>query len=174
MIGLGQFCRLLAIVLAVPLSSTANCLAQEVGVVDLTQIVPRVDLRQPPPRNYEVIGCRGGIHEMHNCDRSTKHAGAGAVRTTLVWLDRSEYAVGDRQKFEVRIENVGSAPIKIPFSPQLADLQPKDPKDPRQKFRYSELWVQLWIEGGEKWSVSTGAAVTLYGTSGHPDTMLTL
>jgi len=50
--------------------------------------------------------------------------------------DRSEYAVGDRDKFEVRIEDVGSVPIKIPFSPHLAALRPGDAS---QKFGYSDV-----------------------------------
>jgi hypothetical protein len=59
-----------------------------------------------------------------NCDVPNAPKDAGALRTTLVWLDRDEYAVGDHQKFEVRIENVGAVPVEMPFSPHLADLQP--------------------------------------------------
>ena len=58
--------------------------------------------------------------------------------TSLLWLDRSEYRVGEEEKFEVQIENVGSQPISIPFSPHVADLQAEDPG---QQFGYSTLIV---------------------------------
>ena len=70
----------------------------------------------------------------------------------------------------MRIENIGSAPIEIPFSPHLADLQPEDAS---QKFRYSELSVDLWI-GGVTWSANTAATVILYGANTNADKMLTL
>ena len=94
------------------------------------------------------------------------------MRTTLVWLDRDEYAVGDDQKFEVRIENVGSVPVEMPFSPHLADLQPVVAS---QKFGYSVVRVQLWI-GGARWDEtdSRWSEVALYGGNQHPGTMLTI
>ena len=58
-------------------------------------------------------------------------------------------------------------PIKIPFSPHLADLQPEDAS---QKFAFSEMTVKLWI-GGARWDADTGGNVTLYGADRHPGTM---
>jgi hypothetical protein len=54
-----------------------------------------------------------GRHD--NCDVPNAPKDAGALRTTLVWLDRDEYAVGDHQKFEVRIENVVQCQSKCRF-----------------------------------------------------------
>ena len=69
------------------------------------------------------------------------------------------------------IENVGSVPVEMPFSPHLADLQPADPS---QKFGYSLVTVQFWI-GGTKWEwTSSEGDVALYGASQHPGTMLTM
>ena len=93
------------------------------------------------------------------------------MRLSLVSLDRTHYKVGDASKFEVKIENTGSVPIRIPFSPHLADLQPKDPA---QKFSYSELQIVLWIAGGELWSANTGGSVILYGDDDHHGTVLSL
>jgi hypothetical protein len=145
----------------------AKCLAQEVGSVDLTEVTARTDLRRPPP-TPGASGARGGNHEVHACFDSTNNA--GTLRTTLASLDRTQYRVGDEPTFEVTVENVGSLPLKIPFSPHLADLQPADPG---QKFTYSELAVVLWI-GGTQWSANTGGGVALYGAEDHADTMLTL
>ncbi len=164
-----QFAPWIGIVLAVNLSSSVISVAQEVGFVDLTQVQARMQLRQPAPQKGEAVGSRGGITEFHECDHSTKDG--GTVRTALVWLDRDEYVVGDQNKFEVRIENIGSVPIKIPFSPHLADSQPEDPS---QKFQFSELTVELWIVGGERWSSNTGGAIYLYGSARRPGTILTM
>jgi hypothetical protein len=157
----------------VTLSSSVTGVAQEVGFVDLTQIVARTELRHPAPRSDEATNIRGSIvdsrHDYCDIPNAPKHA--GALRTTLVWLDREEYAVGDQQKFEVRIENVGSVPVEMPFSPHLADLQPADPS---RKFGYSRATVQFWI-GGTKWEwTSSEGDVALYGASQHPGTMLTM
>ena len=165
----------LAASLAVMLGSGA-CLAQEVGFVDLTQIVARTELRRPAPRSDEATDRRGGggiVDSRHDhCDVPNAPEDAGALRTTLVWLDRDEYAVGDHQKFEVRVGNVGSAPVEVPFSPHLADLQPVDAS---QKFGYSVARVEFWIGGTRwEWTSSEGGDVALYGASQHPGTMLTM
>jgi hypothetical protein len=77
-----------------------------------------------------------------NCDVPNARKDAGALRTTLVWLDCDEYAVGDHQKFEVRIENVGAVPVETPFSPHLADLQPVDAS---QQFGYSVVRLEFGL-----------------------------
>ena len=61
--------------------------------------------------------------------------------------------------------------MRVPFSPQLADLQPQDAA---QKFAYSELRVVLWIAAGEEWSANTGGLASLYGSDEHPNGMRTL
>jgi hypothetical protein len=166
-----QFILWLGISVAVTLSSSVTGIAQEVGFVDLTQIVARTELRQPAPRNGEVSERRGGTGVSHDCALfPNARKDAGALRTTLVWLDRSEYEVGDHEKFEVRIENVGSAPIKFPFSPHLSDLQPADAS---QKFGYSVVIVKLWI-GGARWDTNSGDGLALYGANQHHGTMLTI
>ncbi len=105
--------------------------------------------------------------ELFGLGRSTQQA---SLRTTLVSLDNTYYQVEDQPRFEVTVENVDSAPLRLPFSPHLADLQPEDPA---QKFAYSELQVVLWI-GGKTWDANTGGAVSLYGADDHAHTMVTL
>jgi hypothetical protein len=136
--------------------------------VDLTKIERRVNLRRPRATS-PITGGYHGIQQTDSCRDSANNA--RALRASVVSLDRTHYQVGDGSKFEVTVENTGSAPIRIPFSPHLADLQPKDPA---QKFSYSELHVVLWIAGGEHWSANTGGGVVLYGDDDHPGTMLSL
>ena len=159
---------MLMIVLGVALSATVTCVAQEAGFVDLTGIAARTDFRHPVAQDDMARQARRPAGKLPDCPANS----TPALRTTLLWLDRSEYKVGDEEKFQVQIENVGSAPMRIPFSPHVADLQPEDPG---QKFGYSTLIVVLWL-GGETWSESqgSGSEIALYGADDHPDTMLTL
>lgn len=136
--------------------------------MDLTKVTARVELRRPKQISTEGKGW-GGIERYEPCLGSANPA--GSLRTTLVSLDRTHYQVGDESRFEVTVENVGSAPLKIPFSPHLADLQPEDPA---QKFAYSELQLAVWIAAGAEWSTNTGGRVTLYGDDDHPGTMMQL
>ena len=161
--------RISCVTLAVALASVgANCLAREIDFVDLTKVAARTDLRRPAPT--QGIGrAHGGILADHRCSSTMKTM--GALRTTLVSLDRMHYQFGDKPTFEVTVGNVGSTSLEIPFSPHLGDLQPEDPA---QEFAYSELRVVLWIGAETAWSANTGGSVTLYGAVDHPDTMLTL
>jgi hypothetical protein len=155
----------LTLAVAVTTAGSAPCLAQEVGSVDLTQLSARTELRRPLTGASRL---HSGAREIHACRDSMSNA--GALLTTLVSLDRTHYQIGDEPRFEVIVENVGSAPLRIPFSPHLADLQPRDPA---RKFRYLELQVVLWIAGRE-WSENSGGGVRLYGNDDQPDTMLNL
>src|SRR5438445_11723198 len=161
--------RICCVTLALTIASAvvASCAAQEVGFVDLTKVTARTDLRSPQPTR-ESNKARGGINQVQDCD-SIKNE--GELRTTLVSLNRTHYQDGDEPKFEVTVENVASAPIRIPFSPHLADLQPENPA---QKFAYSELRLALWIAAGTHWSATTccGDGTVLYGVADHPRTML--
>jgi hypothetical protein len=156
------------IVLAVALAATVTCVAQEAGFADLTGVVARTEFRHPANHDSAPLHARGAMGKLQDCSVD----GAPTLRNTLLWLDRSEYRVGDEERFGVQIENIGSAPIAIPFSPHVADLQPADPG---QRFGYSTLIVVLWL-GGETWSESqsSGSEIALYGAEDHPDTMLTL
>jgi hypothetical protein len=145
--------------------------AQQAGSIDLTQIEPRLELRQPPVREGDPTGHRGAITHSSSCSPIPKDA--SSVQTTLVWLDRDQYSETDRPKFEARILNTGSVPIKIPFSPHLAAFQPKDPG---AKFSFWEMFVTLEIiivARNVEWYVSGGGAA-LFGNESHPGTMLTL
>jgi len=147
----------------------SNCPGQEVGFVDLTKIAPRVDLRHPPSTGKADEPREGtGFEDLHSCP--LPDAKNAVFRTTLISLDRSYYQVGDEPIFEVTVENLEATPLHIPFSPHLADLQPKDPAE---KFPYRELQVELWI-AGRNWRSNSGGGFRLYGDENHPGTMLAI
>lgn len=142
--------------------------AQEVGSVNLTRVTARTDLRRPggtPPAGAQLTG----THSIMPCFDSAQPT--GALRASLVLLDRTHYQIGDEPTFEVTVENIDSTPLRIPFSPHLADLQPEDPA---KKFAYSELQLVLWVAAGEAWSVNTGGGISLYGADNRAGTMVTL
>src|SRR5437764_14522920 len=95
----------------------------------------------------------------------------GALQTNIESLDRQRYSDGDWLMFEVIIKNVGSIPLKIPFSIDLAELQPEDAA---QGFRYSALQVSLLAAAGNNKRVIGLAMVRIYGAEGRPNTMVTL
>jgi hypothetical protein len=95
----------------------------------------------------------------------------GALHTNIESLDRQRYSDEDWLTFEVTIKNVGSIPLKIPFSIDLADLQPEDAA---QGFRYTALQVSLWAAAGKNQHVIGLAILRIYGADDHPNTMVTL
>jgi hypothetical protein len=147
----------------------STCSAQEIASLDLTKVNRRVDLRRPQATSL-VTGRYSGTEQTTPCfDSKSK---AGALRASLLSLDRTHYRLEDEPIFEVTIENAGFTTIRIPFSPHLGDLQPDDPG---KKFAYSELHITLWIAAGDdQWDANTGGVVVLYGDNDHSGTMLSL
>src|SRR5262249_40021280 len=158
--------RTFIVVPALAIASAAVCSAQEVGSIDLTDPSAQAELRRPAHKHGETAV--SGISETHDCNHDEK--GTAALKIILVSLDRNVYTVDDEPRFQVRIENVGSKAIKLPFSRYIAELQPADPA---QKFAYYRMVLELWV-GGKYWESNTGGEVTLYGDDVHTGTMLTL
>jgi hypothetical protein len=158
----------LFLTLAVAAAFSSLSSAQEVASLDLTKVAQRLNLRRPPATSPVTRG-DNGIENTRPCF-DNKHS-AGSLRTTLVSLDRTHYQVGDKPRFEVTVENIGSAPIRIPISPHLADLQPKDPA---QQFAFYEFRIALWIVADDRWSTDSGGRALLYGANDQANTMMTL
>ncbi len=97
-------------------------------------------------------------------------AAPGELRVNLTYLDRSEYFDGDTAEIETTIENVGKIPLQIPWTPHLAGLQPEDES---AKFGVYELQVGLFLNWGERYSISLGW-LNLYGDPTQPGTIVTL
>jgi hypothetical protein len=159
--------RHLTLALAAATVLLSTCLAQEVASMDLTKVEARVETRRPKATSEETGGYSGAEFAKYCSDPTHK---TGAFDTSLS-MDRTHYEVGDEPRFEVRLQNTGYVPIRIPFSPHLADLQPKDPA---QKFSYYELQIALWIAADKRWSTNMGGSAILYGNDSHANTMLTL
>lgn len=92
-----------------------------------------------------------------------------ALKTALLSLDRFAYAPDDSAEMEIKIENVGSVEMIIPWDPHLADLQPADEK---QSFHYRSFAVVLHLTNtANKSQESIFEAAHLYGVTEKPDTL---
>ena len=158
----------LTLILSAIAALLAICRAQEIASVDLTKVEGRVSLRRPKATSH-MTAARSGAQSITRCPDSNQNS--GELDTSLVSLDRTQYQIGEEPKFEVRLQNTGSIPIRIPISPNLADLQPKDPA---KQFAYYELEIVLWIAADGRWSTNTGGSAALYGNDDYTNTMLTL
>ena len=142
--------------------------AQVIAFLDLTGVKPQLDLRYPPSPpakcNKEGVCSGGGYSGM---SIACGGAAPGELQVNLTYLDRSEYFDGDTAEIETTIENVGKIPLQIPWTPHLAGLQPEDES---AKFGVYELQVGLFLNWGERYSISLGW-LNLYGDPTQPGTM---
>jgi len=147
--------------------------AQEVRYIDLTAVEQRTELRYPPgpPAAPSHSGLSGSVF-------SGGGIGTGAdgapdfrdPRAVGVYLThRTESQIDPSQSFQVefKLVNTGTAPIEVPVSPHLSDLQPPDAS---VSFKY--LTLQLIINVVE--NPRPDAYVQLYGRPDHEGTMVTL
>jgi hypothetical protein len=161
-------CALLAAGLT---ASIVSASAQDIPSLDLTGVVPRLELRYPigPPAMCDENGaCRSG--GFGSVALACGGAAPGELRVNLSYMDRSEYVDGDEAEIEVILQNTGAIPLEIPWSPNLADLQPADES---ARFAVYELQVGLFVNWGADYSISVGW-LNLYGDRTHPGTIVTL
>ena len=142
--------------------------AQEVKYIDLSVAPQRTQLRHPPtpPCKDGVCGGYGGGGVADDApDKSAPHA----LGVYLLRVDPTEVNPAQPFEAEFRVLNTGLAPIEIPVSPHLSDLQPADESAP---FSYFSLTLVVSIEGD--WRHPAFAFVELYGMKEHDGTMLAL
>jgi hypothetical protein len=132
--------------------------AQELGFWDLTSAAPRDRTRQPRSGRGSGGGVGGG--------NGGSLKPAGPVRLTLLYVDAT-LARGEREiTYEVEIENVGDKVIEVPLDPNLADMEPPDPK---LSYEY--------ISGGPGLDLADAAGpisvggLALYGSAARPGSL---
>lgn len=159
------------------LLSATTLAAQEVAYLDLVDVKPRTELRHPappPPVCKEDGTCTasGGLTSGWVGDGFVAANEPRALKTSMPFLDRFSYAPDDVAEMEIKIENVGSMDIVIPWSPHLADLQPEDEK---QIFHYRSFAAVLKLTNTEDKSQQLFIeAAHLYGITEKADTLKTL
>jgi hypothetical protein len=156
--------------------SAAGLMGQEVAYLDLVDVKPRTDLRSPPsppPVCREDGSCSGEGVGFGSISCGAEARGEPrALKTTLVSLDRFVYAPDDALEIEIKVENVGSVDMSIPWTPHLADLQPADEK---QRFHYSSFAIILELSSLEdNRHHEVIEAAKLYGVAENPATLKVL
>lgn len=150
--------------------------AQEVKYLDISNIRQRTELQvppSPPPDCEPGKGCNSGGYEAVSigdgaADRRDPHALA-------IYLSRvTPTDINPAEPFEVefKILNSGTAPIELPVSPHLSDLQPTDET---VAFDYFSLALMVRSEGEPQGpAVNSGGSVELFGAPEHPESMISL
>jgi hypothetical protein len=163
--------------LIVLLLSASALRGQEVAYLDLVGVTPRTELRHPDPPPFvckEDGTCMasGSVIGVSIGDGGMGANEPKALKTTLLSLDRFAYTPDDAAVMEIKIENVGSVDMMIPWCPHLADLQPADEK---QTFHYRSFAAVFKLtNSADKSQQSIIESAHLYGITENPDTLKTL
>ena len=148
--------------------------AQEVKFIDLRNVQQRTVLRYPPSPEPDceagqpcvVSGSAGGLILDGAPDRRDPHA----LGVYLLRIVPNEIDPPKPFEAEFRILNTGLAPIELPISPHLSDLQPINES---ATFTYWSLALVIRLEGPQQGTPSVGY-IQLYGAADQGKTMLTL
>jgi hypothetical protein len=159
-------------VLFLLLACSVTARAQEIKYIDLSLAPQRAELRYPPAPQPDCEAgkpCTGGgyggvgIADGGPDRRDPQALGVYLLRVTPTDIDPTKPF-----EAEFRILNTGIAPIEIPVSPHLADLQPSDES---AAFSYFSLSLVVQVEGPQRGTPSVGF-VQVYGATDHEGTML--
>lgn len=134
--------------------------AQEVRFIDLSSLAESA--RHEPPYGsmieaYSCVGRRAPIPQNE--------------RTSLEWIQTTDFYPGQRVEVEFRVENIGTSPLRLPIHPTLTDLRPKDVAAPFVYYRMKLPLVALVPAEG---SALEAGGLEFYGSVTRPDTLLTL
>jgi hypothetical protein len=150
--------------------------AQEVKYIDISNVCQRTELRfppAPPPDCKEDKSCVGGGYSSGSvgdggADRRDPHA----LAIYLVRVTPTDINLAEPFQVEFKILNSGTAPIELPVSPNLSDLQPSDET---VAFDYFSLALVVRGEGEPQGpAVNCGGSVELFGSTDHPESMMRL
>jgi hypothetical protein len=147
----GATMRLDLVILASGLLFSAVGMTQEVRYVDLSGISQPASAR-PYGSRVENLSC-GGSKELF----------PHRAKASLEWIEATDIYPRERIGMEVRVENVGTAPIKVPIHPNLADLKPTNPS---ARFEYYSL--RLPLEAGVPAGGLMVAWLEVYGQPSSP------
>lgn len=148
--------------------------AQEIKVIDLSNIQQRVELRSPPARQSDCPanqGCVGGGYGGGSvADGGPDPHDPRALGVALDSVVPTDITL-DPFQADFRIINTGIVPFDVPVSPHLSDLQPSDEW---QAFHYVSLAMEVRLSStGPVQALGLGY-VELYGAVEHEDTIVTL
>jgi hypothetical protein len=150
--------------------------AQEVKYIDISNIRQRTELRvppAPPPVCEEGKGCAvGGYGVFSVGDGAADQRDPHALAIYLLRVTPTDINPAEPFQVEFKVLNSGTAPIELPVSPHLSELQPSDES---VDFDYFSLGLVVRVEGEPQGPpVNSSGFVELFGSMDHPETMMRL
>ncbi len=150
--------------------------AQEIKYIDITNVRQRTELRRPPaPQSdcKEGTHCIGGGYGGGSVgDGAPDQRDPHALGIYLLRVTPTDINPAEPFQVEFKILNTGTAPIELPVSPRLFDLQPNDES---VAFSYFSLALVVRGEGEtQRPDVACMGFVELYGSPDHADSMMAL
>jgi len=147
--------------------------AQEIKYIDLSSASQRTELRHPPAPRSDCKNCLGaGSGGTGVLDGASDHRDPHALGIYLWRVTPMEINPTVPFEVEFKVLNTGTAPIELPVSLHLSDLQPSDES---VAFSYFSLaLVVRAVDETQKTEAAYIGFVQLYGSPDHAETMLVL
>jgi hypothetical protein len=146
--------------------------AQEINYIDLTFVSQRTDLRHPPappPVCKDGTCAGGGFGGVGIACGAPDVRDPHALAVQLLRVTPADIDPAVPFEAEFRVLNSGLAPIKLPVSPHLSDLQSSDES---ATFSYFSLALVVRVQSDSQQPVvSPVGFVYLYGSPDHEGTM---
>jgi len=138
--------------------------AQEVKFIDLSAAPQRTELRHPPapPSVCDSGGScvAGGYLGVSIADGAPDVRDPHALGVYLLSVTPTDIRTGEPFNVEFKVLNTGLAPMELPVSPHLADLQPPDES---ASFSYLSLALVVRVEAENPSCAPCVGYVELYG-----------
>ena len=128
---------------------------QDIGYLDLMTPAPRLPTRSPKRSSVSACGGIGGPVTTPD------------VTVTLVSLDKNIYSLGEEITFEAKVENSGKETIEIPWTPDLAGLEPSDQTE-YFSYRSASFVITLTVPDSDHYLSIAGFS---YGSTDLPGTI---
>jgi hypothetical protein len=149
---------------------------QEIRYIDLTVVQQRTELRYPPS---SPVSCEerapcvgGGYGGVSVGDGAPDRRDPRALGVYLLRVSPADVNPAKPFAAEFRVLNTGLAPIDMPVSPHLSDLQPGDAS---LVFSYLSLALVIRVAGEPQGpDVFSLGFAELYGSPDHHGTMVVL
>ena len=148
--------------------------AQEVRYVDLTAVAQRTALRHPraPPINCKdgssCVG--GGVGGVSLGDGAPDIRDPHALGIYFLSPFPAEINAVEQFEVEFKVLNTGLAPVELPVSPHLSDLQESDVSP----FTYTSLALVVRVRGEHPACIPCLAYVELYGARNREESTVVL
>jgi len=150
--------------------------AQEIKHIDISNVRSRTELRHPPAPQSD---CKEGTHCIGGgsgggsvADGAPDQRDPHALGIYLLRVTPTDINATEPFQVEFKVLNTGTAPMELPVSPHLSDLQPSDES---VAFNYFSLALVVRGQGEPQGlRVDSVGFVELFGSPDHTESMMIL